>query len=54
MSFFLKSCKGEEKEWKEDVQLGVGGDLNLDTPEWQTSVLTTTPCHIHFGLQMYP
>ena len=39
----MKFCKQEEKERREDVHPGLGGDLNLDLPEWQPSVLTTTP-----------
>ena len=43
---FMMSCKREEKERREDVHQGLGWDLNLGSPEWQPSVLTTTPCHI--------
>ena len=40
---FINSCKWEEKEGREDVHPGLGGNLSLDPPEWQPSVLTTTP-----------
>ena len=38
----MKSCKQEEKEIREDVHPGLGGDLNLGPPEWQPSVQTTS------------
>ena len=44
---FMKFCKQEEKERREDVHPGLGGDLNLDLSEWQPSVLITTPCIHH-------
>ena len=41
----MKSRKWKEKEKGEDVHTGLGGNLNKVPPEWQPSVLTTTPCH---------
>ena len=49
---FMKSCKCKEKERREDVQPGLGGNLNLGPPEWQPSVLTTTPCHIYIFVKV--
>jgi hypothetical protein len=32
---FMMSCKWEEKERREDVHSGLGGNLSLGPPEWQ-------------------
>ena len=49
----MKSCKQEEKERRENVHPGFAGNLNHGPPEWQPSVLTTTPCHIHIFLNFW-
>jgi hypothetical protein len=44
----MKSCKWEEKEKREVVNPGWGGNMKLHPPEQQPGVLTTTPCHLLF------
>ena len=39
--------KQEEKEIGEVVHSNLCGDMNLDPPEWQPSVLNITPSNIH-------
>ena len=41
-SFLLSPAKGRKRKKRRCA--GLGGDLNLGIPEWQSSVLTTTPC----------
>ena len=37
---FMESCKQKEKERREDVHPGLGGESSLGPLEWQPSVLT--------------
>ena len=43
----MKSRKWKEKESREVVHPGLGGNLYKVPPGWQPRVLTTTPCPIH-------
>ena len=42
----VKSCNWEQRERRENVIFGLGGELSMGPPEWQPSVLTTTPSNI--------
>ena len=44
---FMKSCKQQEREGRQDRDPDLGGDLILGPPEWQPSVLTTVPCYLY-------
>ena len=46
LNFGLKKWLINTKR-REDVHSGLRENLNLGPSEWQLSVLTTTPCHIH-------
>jgi hypothetical protein len=41
----MKYCKWEERGRREDVYPGLGGVWSMGPPEWQPSMITTTPCH---------
>ena len=36
---YLRSCRWEEKERREDVHPGLSGNLHMGPPEWQPIVL---------------
>ena len=46
LPYIYKVLKTEENEKREDVDLGLGGNLKLCPLDWQLIVLTTSPCHI--------
>ena len=49
---FIKSCQWKEKERRENLLPGMGGDLNLGPPDWQPHPLILIPIGYILSIQL--